>query len=63
MDFARWELENYYLKKAGQGLMLIVDTEYIQNRFNLIANNPVRVLPISESPNDLLKSLCGQVKT
>lgn len=51
MDFAQWTLESCYLKKAGRGLMPIVETEYIQSRFKSIANNPIHVLPIADSTN------------
>ncbi|KAI9274073.1 hypothetical protein EDC94DRAFT_593728 [Helicostylum pulchrum] len=49
--YAQWLLESNYLEKAGRGIMPILNANYMQTRFNWIANNPVSILPIADSFN------------
>ncbi|KAI8073586.1 hypothetical protein BDF21DRAFT_465021 [Thamnidium elegans] len=49
--YAQWLLEINYLKRAGRGLMPILDKNYMQTRFTWVANNPVSISPIVNSFN------------
>lgn len=48
-EYAQWVLESCHLKKAGRGMMPLLDTTYMQSRFTWVANNPVTILSIVDS--------------
>lgn len=51
MNLAQYRLEKCYLKEKDPSLMPIIETDHVENRFKLIAKNPVSVLSIINSTN------------
>ncbi|KAI9473944.1 MAG: hypothetical protein EXX96DRAFT_323844 [Benjaminiella poitrasii] len=48
---AQWCLENVYLRKGGRGLLPLLNSNTIRNRFTTIANNFVPIMSIADSTN------------
>ncbi|KAI7907579.1 uncharacterized protein BX663DRAFT_547290 [Cokeromyces recurvatus] len=48
---AQWCLENAYLQKGGRGLLPLLSSNIIRNRFTSIANNNTPILSIADSKN------------